>query len=311
MRQAGIYGLGSYTKGRQVSNKAFEKTLDTSDEWIRSRTGIEQRVFADDEVNTSDMSYHAAKEALAHADMPADELDLIIVSSVTGDYKFPSVSSLIQERLGAKNAAAMDIGAACAGFVYGVVTASQFIQTGTYDKVLVVGAEKLSKILDFNDRNTAVLFGDGAGAAIVGPVSANRGIQSFELGANGAGAEHIKADPLIQMNGREVFKFAVRQMGDTCMNLVEKANLTKDDVDFLVPHQANIRIMEAARERLQLPKEKMAATVHKYGNTSAASIPIALVEELKNGKIKDGDLVVMVGFGAGLVWGGIALYWGR
>ncbi|GAK00980.1 3-oxoacyl-[acyl-carrier-protein] synthase, KASII [Geomicrobium sp. JCM 19055] len=207
---------------------------------------------------------------------------------------FPSVSTLIQERLGAKNAAAMDVGAACAGFIYGVVTASQFIQTGTYDKILVVGAEKLSKVTNFEDRNTAVLFGDGAGAAVVGPVADNRGIVSFELGANGAGADHIKADPQIIMNGREVFKFAVRQMGDTCMNLVEKANLTKDDVDFLVPHQANIRIMEAARQRLDLPKEKMAETVHKYGNTSAASIPIALVEELNDGKIKDGDLVVMV-----------------
>ncbi|EZH66984.1 3-oxoacyl-ACP synthase [Bacillaceae bacterium JMAK1] len=311
MRRAGIYGVGRYTDGKVVKNSEFEQSLDTSDEWIRSRTGIEQRVFAHDDINTSDMSYYAALDALKNAEVDPLELDLIIVASVTGDYLFPSVSTLIQERLGAKNAAAMDVGAACAGFIYGVVTASQFIQTGTYDKILVVGAEKLSKVTNFEDRNTAVLFGDGAGAAVVGPVSENRGIVSFELGANGAGADHIKADPQISMNGREVFKFAVRQMGDTCMNLVEKANLTKDDVDFLVPHQANIRIMEAARQRLDLPKEKMAETVHKYGNTSAASIPIALVEELNDGKIKDGDLVVMVGFGAGLAWGGIALYWGR
>ncbi|SDI54797.1 beta-ketoacyl-ACP synthase III [Natribacillus halophilus] len=311
MRQAGIYGIGSYTEGREVTNKEFEETLDTSDEWIRTRTGIERRVFADDDVDTSDMSYFAAVRALEHAEERAEDLDLIIVASVTGDYPFPSVSALIQERLGAKNAAAMDIGAACAGFAYGVVTASQFVATGSYERILVVGTEKLSKVTDFTDRNTAVLFGDGSGAAVVGPVSDNRGLVSFELGADGSGAQHIKADPYLYMNGREVFKFAVRQMGDTCMNMLEKAHLTKDDVDFLVPHQANIRIMEAARERLELPKEKMSSTVHKYGNTSSSSIPIALVEEINRGKIKDGDLVVMVGFGSGLVWGGLALRWGR
>ncbi|MBB6448462.1 3-oxoacyl-[acyl-carrier-protein] synthase-3 [Geomicrobium halophilum] len=311
MRQAGIYGIGNYVEGREVTNKELEQFLETSDEWIRTRTGIERRIFTDENVNTSDMAYFAAVRALEHAEVKAEELDLIIVASVTGDYPFPSVSSLIQERLGANHAGAMDIGAACAGFVYGVATASQFVATGNYERILVVGVEQLSKLTDFEDRNTAVLFGDGAGAAVVGPVSENRGLLSFELGSDGSGAMHIKADPKIYMNGREVFKFAVRQMGDTCINLLEKANLKKDDVDFLVPHQANIRIMEAARQRLELPKDKMAAVVHKYGNTSAASIPIALVEELNRGKIKDGDLVVMVGFGSGLVWGGIALRWGR
>jgi 3-oxoacyl-[acyl-carrier-protein] synthase-3 len=225
---------------------------------------------------------------------------------------FPTVSTLIQERLGAKNAAAMDISAACAGFIYGMATAQQFIENGAYKYILVIGVEKLSTVTDMTDRNTAVLFGDGAGAAVMGPVSDDKGILAFELGADGAGAMHInQKGPYIEMNGREVFKFAVRQMGDASLRVLEKAGLTKEDVDFLVPHQANIRIMEAARERLDLPVEKMSKTVHKYGNTSSASIPMAMVDELHAGKIKDGDILVLVGFGAGLVWGSIALVWGR
>ncbi|RSL31213.1 ketoacyl-ACP synthase III [Salibacterium salarium] len=311
MQNAGIWGIGSFTEGREVTNFDLEKTLDTSDEWIRTRTGIERRVFAEDDVDTSDMSYYAAVDALKEAELDASELDLILVATVTPDYPFPSVSSLLQERLGAPKAAAMDISAACAGFIYGLATAEQFIKTGMYKHVLVIGAEKLSKVTDMDDRNTAVLFGDGAGAAVVGPVDEGKGFLSFELGSDGEGAMHIRQDPQLIMNGREVFKFAVRQMGESSINVVEKAGLTKDDVDFLVPHQANIRIMEAARERLELPKDKMAATVHKYGNTSSSSIPIAMVEELKNGKIKEGDLIVMVGFGSGLVWGATAMRWGR
>lgn len=207
----------------------------------------------------------------------------------------------------------MDISAACAGFMYGLVTGKQFIEAGTYKHVLVIGVEKLSSITDWEDRNTAVLFGDGAGAAVVGPVSDDRGILSFELGADGTGGQHLYLDEKGHtiMHGREVFKFAVRQMGQSSVNVIEKAGLSKEDVDFLIPHQANIRIMEAARERLELPVEKMSKTVHKYGNTSAASIPISFVEELEAGKIKDGDVVVMVGFGGGLTWGAIALRWGR
>jgi 3-oxoacyl-[acyl-carrier-protein] synthase-3 len=192
-----------------------------------------------------------------------------------------------------------------------MVTAKQFIESGVYKNILVVGVEKLSKITDWNDRNTAVLFGDGAGAVVMGPVSEGRGILSFELGADGTGAKHLYQDEYIIMNGREVFKFAVRQMGESAANVLEKAGLTKEDVDLLVPHQANIRIMEASRQRLDLPEEKMSKTVHKYGNTSAASIPISIVEELENGKIKDDDLLVMVGFGGGLTWGAITLRWGK
>ncbi|GGE72230.1 beta-ketoacyl-ACP synthase III [Priestia taiwanensis] len=307
----GIWGIGSYVPERIVTNEDLEKILDTSDEWIRTRTGIHERRIAGDDMNTSHMALEAAKRAIKSAGIVAEDIELILVSTVTPDYAFPTVSCIIQDQLGAKNAAAMDISAACAGFMYGMITAQQFIETGAYKNVLVVSAEKLSRITDWEDRNTAVLFGDGAGAVILGPVSEGKGILSFELGADGSGGKHLYQDTHIRMNGREVFKFAVRQMGDSCEKVIEKAGLEKKDVDFLVPHQANTRIMEASRQRLELDEDKMSVTIHKYGNTSASSIPIALVEELENGKIKDGDVVVLVGFGGGLTWGAVALRWGR
>ncbi|MCC2527043.1 beta-ketoacyl-ACP synthase III [Bacillus halotolerans] len=311
--KAGILGVGRYIPEKVLTNHDLEKMVETSDEWIRTRTGIEERRIAADDVYSSHMAVAAAKKALEQAEVPAEDLDMILVATVTPDQSFPTVSCMIQEQLGAKKACAMDISAACAGFMYGVVTGKQFIESGTYKHVLVVGVEKLSSITDWEDRNTAVLFGDGAGAAVVGPVSDDRGILSFELGADGTGGQHLYLNEKGHtiMNGREVFKFAVRQMGESCVNVIEKAGLSKEDVDFLIPHQANIRIMEAARERLELPVEKMSKTVHKYGNTSAASIPISLVEELEAGKIKDGDVIVMVGFGGGLTWGAIAIRWGR
>jgi len=308
---AGIIGIGRYLPEKIVTNADLEKIMDTSDEWIRTRTGIEERRIADDNTNTSDMGFAAAQKAIEDAGITPEDIDLILVATVTPDQPFPSVACMLQERLGAKKAAAMDVSAACAGFMYGIVTGKQFVEAGVYKHVLVVGVEKLSKITDWNDRNTAVLFGDGAGAVIVGEVSEGRGILSFELGADGTGAKHLYQDEYIIMNGREVFKFAVRQMGESCINVLEKAGLTKEDVDFLIPHQANIRIMEASRQRLELPIEKMSKTVHKYGNTSAASIPISIVEELEAGKIKDDDLIVMVGFGGGLTWGAIAIRWGK
>ena len=309
--KAGIVGIGRYLPEKIVTNADLEKIMDTSDEWIRTRTGIEERRIAGDDIDTSDMAYEAAQNAIKNAGITPMDIDLILVATVTPEQPFPSVSCKLQERLGAKKAAAMDISAACAGFMYGIVTAKQFIETDVYKNVLIVGVEKLSKITDWNDRNTAVLFGDGAGAAIIGPVSENRGILSFELGADGTGAKHLYQDEFIIMNGREVFKFAVRQMGDSCLNVLKKAGLSKEDVDLLIPHQANIRIMEASRQRLELPVEKMSKTVHKYGNTSAASIPISIVEELEAGKIKDDDVIVMVGFGGGLTWGAIAIRWGK
>ncbi|WZX99405.1 beta-ketoacyl-ACP synthase III [Bacillus sp. FSL W7-1360] len=311
MAKAGILSMGRYVPEKRVTNEALEQMLDTTDEWIRTRTGIEERRIAEG-IETSEMAYEAACHALQTAEMAAEALDLILVATVTPDMPFPTVATMIQERLGAKNAAAMDISAACAGFIYGVATAAQFVETGAYRHVLVIGVEKLSKITDMDNRNTAVLFGDGAGACIVGPVADDKGILAFDLGADGSGGMHINQQgKYIEMNGREVFKFAVRQMGDASIRVLEKAGLTKEDVDFLIPHQANIRIMEAARERLDLPLEKMSVTVNKYGNTSSASIPMALVEELENGKINDGDVIVLVGFGAGLVWGSLVMRWGR
>lgn len=310
---AGIIGLGRYIPEKVLTNHDLEKMVETSDEWIRTRTGIEERRIASDDVNTSHMALAAAKKALADADVAAEDIDMILVATVTPDQAFPTVACMIQEQLGAHKACAMDISAACAGFMYGLVTGKQFIESGTYKHVLVVGVEKLSRITDWDDRNTAVLFGDGAGAAVLGEVSEGKGILSFELGADGSGGKHLYLDEKDHtiMNGREVFKFAVRQMGESSVNVIEKAGLLKEDVDFLIPHQANIRIMEAARERLELPVEKMSKTVHKYGNTSAASIPISLCEEIEAGKIHDGDVIVMVGFGGGLTWGAIAMRWGR
>ncbi|HFK1440010.1 TPA: beta-ketoacyl-ACP synthase III [Bacillus cereus] len=307
----GILGIGRYVPEKVVTNHDLEKIMETSDEWIRTRTGIAERRIADDTIDTSYMAVEASKKALEDAGISGEDIDLILVATVTPDRAFPAVACVIQEAIGAKHAAAMDLSAACAGFMYGMITAQQFIQTGTYKNVLVVGSDKLSKIVDWNDRNTAVLFGDGAGAVVMGAVSEGKGVLSFELGADGSGGKHLYQDEYVMMNGREVFKFAVRQLGDSCLRVLDKAGLTKEDVDFLVPHQANIRIMESARERLNLPQEKMSMTIEKFGNTSASSIPIAMVEELQNGRIQDGDLIILVGFGGGLTWGAVTLRWGK
>ncbi|SFF74245.1 3-oxoacyl-[acyl-carrier-protein] synthase III [Halobacillus alkaliphilus] len=308
---AGILGVGHYAPEKVLTNQDLEKMVDTSDEWIRSRTGIEERRIAADGEDTSHMAVNAARSALEDADMDAQELDMILVATVTPDQPFPSVATMLQEQLGARKVAAMDLSAACAGFMYGVITAKQFIESGGYKNVLVVGVEKLSKITNWEDRNTCVLFGDGAGAAVIGPVSDDKGIMSFELGSDGSGGPHLYQDETLFMNGREVFKFAVRQMPESSVNVVKKIGLKEEDVDYLIPHQANIRIMEAARERLGISEDKMATSVKRYGNTSSASIPMALSEEVKAGKIKDNDLVVLVGFGGGLTWGAVALRWGK
>jgi 3-oxoacyl-[acyl-carrier-protein] synthase-3 len=310
---AGILGTGHYTPPKVVTNKDFEKLIDTDDEWIRTRTGIEERRFADDDTDTSDMAYYAAVQALEKAAVEPEELDMILVATVTPDTPFPSVACMIQDRLGAENAAAMDVAAACSGFTYALITASQYIETGAYKHILVVGVDKLTKIMDLNDRSTCVLFGDGAGAAVMGEVSEGKGILSFELGAKGSGGKDLyqNEEGHLAMNGREVFKFAVRQMPESSVSVIEKAGYAKEDVDYLIPHQANIRIMEAARQRLGIPEDKMDRSIRKYGNTSSASIPIALSESVEAGKLKDNDLIVLVGFGGGLTWGAAAIRWGR
>ncbi|MBC1961345.1 ketoacyl-ACP synthase III [Listeria welshimeri] len=310
---AGILGVGKYVPERILTNFDLEKMMETSDEWIRTRTGIEERRIARDDEYTHDLAYEAAKVAIENAGLTPNDIDLFIVATVTQEATFPSVANIIQDRLGAKNAAGMDVEAACAGFTFGVVTAAQFIKTGAYKNIVVVGADKLSKITNWDDRATAVLFGDGAGAIVMGPVSDDHGLLSFDLGSDGSGGKYLNLDEnkKIYMNGREVFRFAVRQMGEASLRVLERAGLEKEDLDLLIPHQANIRIMEASRERLNLPEEKLMKTVHKYGNTSSSSIALALVDAVEEERIKDNDNVLLVGFGGGLTWGALIIRWGK
>ncbi|KAF6574391.1 beta-ketoacyl-ACP synthase III [Paenibacillus sp. SEL3] len=326
LRPVGVIGTGKYVPEKILTNKDLEAIVETSDEWIVSRTGIQERHIAAPEQATSDLAYEAAIKALESAGMTAQDLDLIIVATVTPDMAFPSTACILQDKLGAKGAAAFDLSAACSGFVYGLATATSFIKTGIYNNALIIGADCLSRITDYTDRNTCVLFGDGAGAVVIGEVPEGRGFQSFDLGAEGAGGTLLKleaggsrlpasADTLenkqhyIYMNGREVFKFAVRVMGTATVDVLEKAGLSKDDIDLFVPHQANVRIIQSAMQRLDLPEEKVVVNVHKYANTSAASIPLALVEAAEEGRMKEGDRVLMVGFGGGLTWGASVLVW--
>ncbi|WP_102348974.1 beta-ketoacyl-ACP synthase III [Bacillus sp. Marseille-P3661] len=312
MKRVGIIGIGTYLPDRVVTNHDLESIIDTNDEWIRTRTGIEERRIASDDIDTSHMAIIAAKHALIDAALDPSEIDLILVATATPDYPFPSVACMVQAALGINNIPAMDLSAACSGFVYALVTGKQFIETNTYKNVLIIGSEKFTKVLDWEDRSTSVLFGDGAGAVVLSEVSGDRGILSFELGADGSGGKHLLIDNnKVFMNGREVFKFAVRQMPETSLNVVAKAGLTKEEVNYLVPHQANVRIIDAARERLGLDKEKVSVTVKQHANTSAASIPLALFSEIENGNIKDDDVIVMVGFGGGLTWGAVCIKWGK
>ncbi|MGF9710894.1 beta-ketoacyl-ACP synthase III [Paenibacillus naphthalenovorans] len=322
----GIIGTGKYVPERVLTNQDLEKMVDTNDEWIVTRTGIRERRMASPEQASSDLAYEAALQALKSAGITAEQLDLIVVATVTPDMAFPSTACILQEKLGAKKAAAFDLSAACTGFIYGLANASNFIATGTYKYALVVGAECLSRITDYTDRNTCILFGDGAGAAVLGVVPEGRGFQSFELGADGTGGQLLKvpaggsrypASPqslegkqhFIFMAGSEVFKFAVRVMGSAAEEALRKAGMDKSEIDLLVPHQANIRIIQSALNRLELSQEKCMINLDKYGNVSAASIPIALAEAVEAGKVEEGSRLLLVGFGGGLTWGASVLVW--
>lgn len=322
----GIIGMGSYLPERVFTNKELENVMDTSDEWIVERTGIRERRIAAESEAASDLATNAARKALADAGVSADELDLIIVATITPDMPFPSVACLVQENIKATKAAAFDITAACAGFVYALVMGSQFIETGVYRKVLVIGTEVFSRMLDWTDRNTGMLFGDGAGAAVLGEVPGGYGILGSDLGADGSGGDFLKLPAggsrqptsletiasrlhFIHMNGSEVFKFAVRIMGETTLKALQKAHMSAKEIDYLVPHQANIRIIQSAAKRLKMPMEKVMVNVDKYGNMSAASIPIAMDEAVKSGNIKHGDIVALAGFGAGLTWASCIIRW--
>ncbi|MBP2650135.1 MAG: fabHA [Firmicutes bacterium] len=327
-KSVGIIGLGTYVPEKILTNKDMEQIVETSHEWIVERTGICERRIAEPEIATSDMATIAAQKALAEAGISADELDLIIVGTATPDMLFPSTACLVQANLKAVNAAAFDLAAGCSGFVYSLITGMQFIKSGLYKKVLVIGAETLSRILDWTDRGTCVLFGDGAGAAVLGETENGFGILGADIGADGTGGEFLKMpgggsrNPAskesiegkmhyIHMAGSEVFKFAVKVMGESALKSLHAAGLEPDDVDLLIPHQANIRIIQSAAKRLKLSMDKVAVNVDKYGNTSAASIPLALRESIDAGKIKDGDTIVLVGFGAGLTWASCVLKWGK
>jgi 3-oxoacyl-[acyl-carrier-protein] synthase-3 len=324
-RHATIAGVGSSLPPKIVPNTWFESLVETDDAWIRERTGIEARHFADDDVQASDLAVEAAGAALDAAGVAPEQLDMIIVATITGDTVFPATAVWVQQKLGV-SCPAFDINAACSGFSYGLSAASAFITSGTADTILLIGAEIFSRILDYNDRGTCILFGDGAGAAVVS-ASEVAGIEGSILGADGnaaeilwmpaggtrtpASAETVAAhDHAVRMpNGREVFKRAVTEMASACRELLEKSGHTIDEVDVLIPHQANARIMSAVVDRLGIDPDKAVVDVAEVGNTSAASIPIALDRAWRGGTIGQGDLVLFTSFGAGLTWGATLMRW--
>lgn len=325
---AGIIGIGCYLPEKKLTNQDLEKMVDTSDAWITERTGIKTRHIAAPDQATSDLAYEAAVRALADADTKPEELDLIIVATESPDYKYPSTACLLQTRLGAKNAAGFDLSAGCSGFVYGLGIGSQSIVSGLYKKILLVGAETLSRITDWTDRNTCVLFGDGAGAAVLGRVEEGYGILSLDLGADGSGGRHLiqpaggsrkptthetvdAHEHLIHMDGQDVFKFAARRMPYACRKVLQKTGMTIDDIALLVPHQANLRIIDNAIERLKIDRDRVWINIDKHGNMSAACVPVCLAEAQEAGRLKKGDNVIMVAFGAGLTWAGALVKWAK
>jgi 3-oxoacyl-[acyl-carrier-protein] synthase-3 len=321
-----ILSTGRFVPEKILSNYDLEKMVETSDEWITQRTGIKERRIVDGRLSTTDLAVQAARNAMQKAGISPDEIDLVIVATVTPEMFFPSTACLVQKELKLKNAFAFDISAACSGFIYGMAVATQFIQNGFCKTALVIGAEALSKITNWSDRSTCVLFGDGAGAAIL-TASSEEGILGFELGSDGENGlllychafglsdlsySQFKDMPnfrKIYMDGNEVYKFAVKIMPYAVEKVLEKVGLSSSDIDVFIPHQANIRIIESAAKRLKIPMEKVFVNLHKYGNTSAASIPIALDEAIEEGRIKKGDRIVLVGFGGGLTWASCAVKW--
>ena len=325
MQKAGILGLGCYLPPKKLTNSDLAKIVETSDEWIASRTGIRERRIASKEVATSDLGVEAARLAIKDAGLSPEDIDLIITATITPDMAFPATSCIIQDKIGAKNAACFDINAACSGFVFTMVIAQQFVNSGLYDHVLVIGAEKLTSIVDWKDRSTCVLFGDGAGACVVGK-SEDRVIVSSFMGADGSGG-HLLSVPaggsrlpttedtvkdrlhFLKMGGNEVFKIAVRIMVEAATNAIKNAGLGLDDISLFIPHQANMRILLAVAKRLGVSQDKIFMNIEKYGNMSAASTAVALVEAAQENKIKKGEHVVLVAFGGGLTYGASVIKW--
>jgi 3-oxoacyl-[acyl-carrier-protein] synthase-3 len=325
-RSCSIAGVGSYVPTRVLTNAELEKAVSTSDEWITSRTGIKERRIAAKDEFTSDLATQAALRAMAMAGVTAEQLDLIVVATITPDMPFPSTSALVQSNLGARRAAAFDIQAACSGFIYGLEVAQQFIMSRTYDTVLVIGAEKLSSIVDWQDRNTCVLFGDGAGAAVLRNRPNSHGLLTAVMGTDGtkadllfmagggsrcpATAESVATrQHFLRMEGKETFKSAVQAMQTAAEEALHRCEIDITQIKVIVPHQANLRIIQAVGERLGAKPEQLFINLHKYGNTSAASVAIALDEAIQSGRVQKGDLLLLVVFGAGLTWGAAVIEW--
>lgn len=321
-----IAGTGSYLPEKVLTNKDLEKMVDTTDEWIVTRTGIKERRIAGNNQATSDMAIEASKNALASAKVDAADIELIIVATVTPDMFFPSTACIVQNSIGAKNAICFDISAACSGFIYGLEVARAFIESGRVNNALVIGAEKLSSITDWTDRSTCVLFGDGAGAVVLKQSEDKGGLLNSFLASDGALGELLCVPAggskmpvckevieqrlnFIKMKGNEVFKYAVKYMSEAVLKVVDEAGISIDEVTWIVPHQANTRIISAIASRLGLNMDKFYLNLEKTGNLSGASIPVALDEAVRNGKIKKGDKIILVAFGAGFTWGAIYLVW--
>ena len=326
LKNVGIIGLGTYVPEKIMTNFDFEKIIDTSDEWIRTRTGIEERRFASEDQATSDLAAEAAKKALKNAGISVEEIDMIIVATATPDYNLQNTACIVQELIGAVNAGAVDISAACSGFVYALTMAKGLVASGINKKILVIGAEVLSRCVDMQDRNTCVLFGDGAAAAIVTEVEEGYGMVSQFLGAEadlkgslrtpaGGTRKPLSQEVLdersnfIQMKGQDVFKFAVKALPKATLEALEQGGFKAEDIDMVFPHQANSRIIESASKRLNIPMEKFYLNLNKYGNTSSASIGLALGEALEKGLVKKGDLIALTGFGAGLTYASMIIRW--
>jgi 3-oxoacyl-[acyl-carrier-protein] synthase III len=320
-RRIGITGLGVHVPESVFTNKDLEQYVDTTDEWIIERTGIRERRFATKEQALTDIAAPAAIAAMANARVDPASIDLIVVATVTPDMMFPTSSALLADSLGMPDAAAYDLLAGCTGFMYAVAQAYSMVSAGLSKRALVVGGDVLSKILDWTDRSTLVLFGDGAGAVVVEPVREG-GFLGFELGADGGGGENLwlpgsgsryfeDGDKLVKMNGREVFKFATRVMVSSAQKVLDECGLTVDDVDVYVPHQANKRIIDHAAGKLGIPEEKVVVNVDRYGNTSSGSIPLALADAAADGRLREGELVLMTGMGAGLTWGSALIEWNQ
>ncbi|MCX7299561.1 MAG: ketoacyl-ACP synthase III [Rhodobacterales bacterium] len=320
--RAVVKGVGHYLPERVVPNCEFEKTLDTSDEWIRSRSGIERRHFAAPDQTTSDLATRAAEKALESAGLTGADMDAIILATSTADFTFPSAATMVQNAIGMTSGFAFDVQAVCAGFVYALSNANALIVSGQARRVLVIGAETFSRLMDWTDRSTCVLFGDGAGAVVLeaeigGGTSTDRGILSTDLHSDGRYRDLLYVDGgvstgttgVLRMHGKEVFRHAVEKLAETAHAALDKAGLTSDDVDWIVPHQANLRIITATAQRMKVPMERVVVTVQDHGNTSAASIPLALSIGVRRGQIGKGDLIVTEAIGGGLAWGSVVLRW--